>query len=913
MKKFAVLALLLLCPQAAFSADVVEVKSIDDLKANPDVRVSADQLSFGAIKLQNQSGELDHASVTVEAATRGQTPTMLWLYSDRGERTELKLKEFAASSSRKRGRTDETIRLVTINDGGEDIRTRFEADKVSANYTGDAVDHWGIMVNGRGEVVIHDELTFSGVDKALSANGFGRILVGSQDRRALITIPSTKKHDIQVEHALMASQNGTIALYGKAGSVINFGYGKKGDFRKGFLADEKSRTTIDLVDSDLKINGNLRKNSRFDLAMQGGSYKGNLKGSGADMTLTLKDVAAEGALHLSNVLSKPNSHATLTVEGGSFDGAIHSLSGMKVSASMADLKDRLALVANADASSQLDLKVSNSSGTVTPLAYDPLKKVVISDGGASLSLEKGSEIKIAPYEDSTATPTFKALKIDESSSLDLGPLGQGTLKVESLSGQGTLNYQTDESHQALPKLEVSKESAGDLHIRVAKDAAAPTTEDSRFVLVDNGGADGAFAASFALKQDAELGPYLFGLEKDEKGDWVLKHKGKVPTINPDPDPQPQPDPAPKPDPKPTPKPDPKPTPKPDPNPTPKPDPKPTPKPDPKPTPTPDPKPTPTPDPKPTPTPDPKPTPTPDPKPTPMPELPQLTSSAEGLLSGLQAVSLRRLSSLQTLDQRLGEVAEGSQGGWARVAHSRYSTTSALGYGLTTTQLQAGYDMPVSEGWNAGAYLSLESASVQSRAQGGMKGLGLGAYGLYQKDDLYVHLVGQATRDSLSLSARATDGEKVKASAKTTDLMVSAEVGKKIDMDGWTLQPEAQMMALRQGAVKTTTSHGLRLEDKGGWNLVGRLGVKATAPIEQGQIYGKIDYLKMLSDNHSLKFNDTTFNFKPWSLSGAGTFVVSGGVQGQLSDQVSGWFEAGMSLGGKVRQNHHLAAGLRWEM
>ena len=105
----------------------------------------------------------------------------------------------------------------------------------------------------------------------------------------------------------------------------------------------------------------------------------------------------------------------------------------------------------------------------------------------------------------------------------------------------------------------------------------------------------------------------------------VANKGKNPTPDPIPDPNPTPMPNPKPDPNPIPAPNPKPDPNTTPTPNPKPDPNPTPTPNPKP----DPNPTPTPNPKPDPNPNPNPAPTPNPVPDPDP-LPVSVENVEGI-------------------------------------------------------------------------------------------------------------------------------------------------------------------------------------------------------------------------------------------------------------------------------------------
>lgn len=578
-------------------------------------------------------------------------------------------------------------------------------------------------------------------------------------------------------------------------------------------------------------------------------------------------------------------------DGGSFDALVYSLQKGNIQYQGNDVDFKVQL--RRDQDSQLAVNLNKSRAQVLPLSLQ--NGQFISEGGADLTL---NDTSVTFLPEGRGKPiALSDVTLQGNSVLDLNNLQGGELNIQSLTGSGTVRTTLNELATDASKLHLHKKSDGNYKIEMLADGDAPTTEDSVFILVGNE-QNPDLKATFSTDGPVELGAFVFNLAKDTDGDWKLKTK-KAESIKPE-----------------TPKP-----PKPGdgdvtpvPQPTPAPGETPAPKPDPKPTPTPQPQPTPAPQPTPEQPQPVKPQPPHEedaPKPTPEPELSQ---TAEVMIATLQAQPLRGFANTQTLDQRLGDIQNlNSRGGWARVMHSRWKKAGAKDYQLAQGLIQVGYDQPVSDHWNLGAYIGLENTILSGAASSQMKGLAVGAYAFYQGESFYGHLLAQTTRNDVSVNATTLDGQTVGAHSKSTDVMLSAEVGTTYDLGGWTLEPEAQLVLNRRGGVDMTASHGLNLVSDSTWTALARLSLGTSHEIADGagKAYVKLDYLRQLNDPSSIRFNGKALNYNYWTMKGAQTLMISGGLQGQLSEEINGWFEVGTSLGGSVRQGHHISAGMRY--
>lgn len=405
--------------------------------------------------------------------------------------------------------------------------------------------------------------------------------------------------------------------------------------------------------------------------------------------------------------------------------------------------------------------------------------------------------------------------------------GFSTLTLESLSGNGGFNMNTDLAGMRGDLIIINGDTSGTHALGIANTGREPDKTDRALTVVATQGGSGQFNL---VGGAVDAGTYQYGLEH-RGNDWVLAQKHKDAPV-PDPTPDPKPDP------------------------------------------TPDPKPDPTPDPKPDPTPDPKPDPTPDPKPDPEPKPPVLTPTAKAALNMFNALPDTWYGELSTLRQRMGEVREGNKrgGAWIRmIGNNRHvSPRDDSSYRHTQTGFTVGIDgeHELENGNNISGVLMGYTQSrldLDNNSDGTINSFYVGGYSTWLlQDGWYIDTVAKANNFSAHTEARMSNGVKTNGGFNTPGFGLSLEAGRQIKMkEGWFAEPSLQLTALWVSDAAYDYDNGLHAESKRTNSQRAALNgvVGRTLNLDNGmmiQPWVRAAVINEFSDNNGVSINGNHF-------------------------------------------------------
>lgn len=271
-------------------------------------------------------------------------------------------------------------------------------------------------------------------------------------------------------------------------------------------------------------------------------------------------------------------------------------------------------------------------------------------------------------------------------------------------------------------------------------------------------------------------------------------------------------------------------------------------------------------------------------------------------------------------QRMGELrhnGEEEKGAWFRVKGSKIGydgefenkyTTYELGYDEVTKRTE---DMVRYQG---AALSYVDGDSSYNNGSGDNHGKSIGFYTTEQySKGHYLDLVFKISNMDNDFKVFDTNGNKITGEYDNTGVSISAEYGRKNDLDnGWYIEPQAQLTLGYMGGASYETNNGISVDQSGIKSALGRIGFNIGKKIgEKGIVYAKANLLHEFGGGYDVEmraadgsltmsntYNDTWFEY------GIGVAMATG-------DNSHIYFDVERSTGSDFYKDWQWNAGMRW--
>ena len=276
-----------------------------------------------------------------------------------------------------------------------------------------------------------------------------------------------------------------------------------------------------------------------------------------------------------------------------------------------------------------------------------------------------------------------------------------------------------------------------------------------------------------------------------------------------------------------------------------------------------------------------------------------------------------------LMRRMGELrANGAdeQGAWFRVHGSKISHDDIAGFENQYTSYELGYDQVTKQTEDmtryTGAALSYTDGSSSYDSGSGenhSKALSFYNTDIY-KSGHYLDLVFKYANMDNDFSVYDTAGQNITGEYKNNGISVSAEYGRKNDLNsGWYIEPQAQVTLGYFGGDDYETSNGIKVEQSGITSVLGRVGFNIGKEIgDSGVIYAKANLLHEFGGGYDIDMTDSAGNRRTESDTFNDTWFEYGiGAALKTGKNNHLYFDFVKTAGGDFEKDWQWNAGMRW--
>lgn len=305
-----------------------------------------------------------------------------------------------------------------------------------------------------------------------------------------------------------------------------------------------------------------------------------------------------------------------------------------------------------------------------------------------------------------------------------------------------------------------------------------------------------------------------------------------------------------------------------------------------------------------------------------------TAMMKGAKTAMVSNALVWRAESNDLMKRMGDLrlSEGESGIWAKYYGGKYSMDGQnTNMSVRYNAYQVGYDKEVGNGWKAGVALSYDDGSSSyGTGHADLKNTSLGLYGTWTGEDgQYLDLIAKYSRLENEYDVRNLYGHKLSGDYKTWGASLSAEYGKRFEMDkGFYVDPSVELTLGRVAGKDYTAASdyldafgknkSLAVEQDAFTSFIGRVGVRLGQKLDNASYFVKLAAAHEFSGDFdstyrvegepdgrtSISFNDTWFEAQ-----------LGGSVKLNDNSMVYASFER--TFGGDVEQKWRVDAGLRW--
>ena len=276
-----------------------------------------------------------------------------------------------------------------------------------------------------------------------------------------------------------------------------------------------------------------------------------------------------------------------------------------------------------------------------------------------------------------------------------------------------------------------------------------------------------------------------------------------------------------------------------------------------------------------------------------------------------------------LMRRMGELrANGAdeQGAWFRVHGSKISHDDIAGFENQYTSYELGYDQVTKQTEDmtryTGAALSYTDGSSSYDSGSGenhSKALSFYNTDIY-KSGHYLDLVFKYANMDNDFSVYDTAGQNITGEYKNNGISVSAEYGRKNDLNGgWYIEPQAQLTLGYFGGDDYETSNGIKVEQSGITSVLGRVGFNIGKELgDSGVIYAKANLLHEFGGGYDIDMYDNAGNSRTQSDTFNDTWFEYGiGAALKTGKNNHLYFDFVKTAGGDFEKDWQWNAGMRW--
>ena len=276
-----------------------------------------------------------------------------------------------------------------------------------------------------------------------------------------------------------------------------------------------------------------------------------------------------------------------------------------------------------------------------------------------------------------------------------------------------------------------------------------------------------------------------------------------------------------------------------------------------------------------------------------------------------------------LMRRMGELRNNGadeEGAWFRVHGSKKSRDDNAAFENEYTTYELGYDQITKQTEDmtryTGAALSYtDGTSSYDSGSGENHSKAIAFYNtdIYNSGH-YLDLVFKYANMDNDFNVYDTNNNKISGEYKNTGISVSAEYGRKNDLqNGWYVEPQAKLTLGYFGGDEYETSNGISVDQSGIASVLGRVGFNIGKQIgDSGVIYAKANLLHEFAGDYDIDMTDSTgisrsesesFN-DTWFEYGVGTALKTGKNNHLYFDFVK-------TAGGDFEKDWQWNAGIRW--
>ena len=271
-------------------------------------------------------------------------------------------------------------------------------------------------------------------------------------------------------------------------------------------------------------------------------------------------------------------------------------------------------------------------------------------------------------------------------------------------------------------------------------------------------------------------------------------------------------------------------------------------------------------------------------------------------------------------QRMGELrhnGEEEKGAWFRVKGSKIGYDGGFENKYTTYEL--GYDEITKRTEEVvryqGAALSyVDGKSRYSSGSGDNHGKAIGFYTTeeYSKGH-YLDLVFKISNMDNDFKVLDTKGKRITGEYDNTGVSISAEYGRKNDLDhGWYIEPQVQLTLGYMGGANFETSNGIFVDQSGIKNALGRIGFNIGKKInERGIVYAKANLLHEFGGGYDVEMQAADGNLTVSNTYNDTWFEYGFGIAMATGDNSHIYFDIERSTGSDFYKDWQWNAGMRW--
>lgn len=281
-----------------------------------------------------------------------------------------------------------------------------------------------------------------------------------------------------------------------------------------------------------------------------------------------------------------------------------------------------------------------------------------------------------------------------------------------------------------------------------------------------------------------------------------------------------------------------------------------------------------------------------------------------------------------LMKRMGDLrlSEGESGIWAKYYGGKYSMDGQnTNMSVRYNAYQVGYDKEVGNGWKAGVALSYDDGSSSyGTGHADLKNTSLGLYGTWTGEDgQYLDLIAKYSRLENEYDVRNLYGHKLAGDYKTWGASLSAEYGKRFEMDnGFYVDPSVELTLGRVAGKDYTAASdyldafgknkSLAVEQDAFTSFIGRAGVRLGQKLDNASYFVKLAAAHEFNGDFDSSYHVEGEPDGSTSISFSDTwFEAQLGGSVKLNDNSMVYASFERSFGGDVEQKWRVDAGLRW--